>query len=218
MKKSIDHDLKTNPPTVMIRQWFCWRKSESASKKRRLMNRPSVRRVIVQCLLWAEKAALAAGFLLCGLALPAAAQDPEVRWYSSNGGGGGVGAHGGVYWLQGSVQPHGTTSRTGDPYGHTGGFWVIGALLMPGAPGLEIMVVNGAVHVMWETDFTEFVLEECTELNAPDGESGLDGDSTAIQERRKPVDVCRSAGTELPGLPASRPVRGTIIQKRPSRN
>ena len=107
MEKSIDHDLKTKPPTVAIRQWFCWSNSESTSKKRRHMSGPSLRQVIVQCLLWAEKAALAAGFLLCGLALPAAAQDPEVRWYSSNGVGGGVGAHGGVYSLQGSVQPHG---------------------------------------------------------------------------------------------------------------
>jgi hypothetical protein len=104
--------------------------------------------------------------LLTGLLLPTALLGAvyQVDWYSADGGGTAGSTGGGVYGLAGTIGQSDPGSCTGGTYSLTGGFWSGAVIQTPGAPLLEIHLVNGRVTLMWKITVQDYVLEACSDL------------------------------------------------------
>jgi hypothetical protein len=102
---------------------------------------------------------------LAGLALPAAAQNYSIDWFTIDGGGGT--STGGVYSVSGTIGQPDAGTMSGGSYSLVGGFWGgIIALQTPGAPTLTIQnLSNGTARITWSPATPGFVLQEAATLN-----------------------------------------------------
>jgi hypothetical protein len=103
--------------------------------------------------------------LLFLLTVHAHAQNYSIKWFTIDGGGGGV-STGGPFSVTGTIGQPNAGKMSGGNFSVEGGFWsVIAAVQEPGAPLLSITFSSGLAVISWPSTSAGFVLQENNNLS-----------------------------------------------------